>query len=130
VAQLLHDLDPTVVLLVATPLVLAAAAWALRMACSICSVDPPGFWQATFSVIVIAIANIVLRFWLNVTDATPGLASQLFAPMAISAAIVSASAQTGPFSAMMVTIVHGLLCVMCYLAVTTVGSALMAATLF
>ena len=100
------------------------------MSCSVCSVDPPDFWHAAISVVVIATVNIVLRFWLNVTHVPPGLGSQLLAPLVASSAVVSISVHTGPFSAVMVTLVHGLICSMCYLGATTLGSAIMANSIF
>ena len=125
-AGLLRDVDPTIVYAVAIPLGIAIGAWALRMACSFCTVATPDFWQASLTFILICVANVVLRFWLRVTDSTPGVGTQFFAPLVTTAFVVAISLPTGPFTALVVSVVQGLICGMVYiglLVLTTYASA-------
>ena len=109
-AYLLRDLDPAFALAILIPAGLLIAAWALQMACSFSSVEPPEFFQAVLSVIVICIANVVLHFFLQVTQVPPGLESYLLAPLLTTMVIIALSVQTGPFSALLVTVVHLFIC--------------------
>ncbi len=49
------------------PLGVASAAWALQMSCGFCSVEPPEFWLAVTTIVLIATANAVLRMVLQIT---------------------------------------------------------------
>ena len=83
-AQLLHELDPTLVLVVLLPLGALVAGWALQMACSICSVEPPDFWHSVLAVVIICISNVVLRFWLRVSEAPANFSTQYVAPVVLT----------------------------------------------
>ena len=52
------DLDALWTLAALVPLGVAAAAWALQMSCGFCSVEPPEFWHAVTTVVIIAVANV------------------------------------------------------------------------
>ncbi len=92
------------------PLAMAVAAWALQMASGFCSVDPPEFWHAVTTVVIIAVANAVLRFVLHAADAAHGIAPQYFAPILITSAVITLSIPTGPFTALTITVVQLVLC--------------------
>jgi hypothetical protein len=123
-AHLIRDLDPTFVLAVLIPLGALAAGWALQMACSICSVEPPDFWKSVLAVVVICISNIVLRFWLRVTETPANFGTQVFAAAVITALVIAMSIRTGPSAAFKVTCTHGVLCGLIYCVVSAMGKAL------
>ncbi len=125
-AQSLRDLDPTFVLIVLVPLAAATAAWALRVACSVCSVESPDFWHSVLAVVIICVANIVLRFWLKVSHVPTGIGPQVVAPLVTTALVIAMSVRTGPLSACKVTFVHGMLCGLIYCMVTAMGKVLIA----
>ena len=64
-AQVFSDLDPTFIWAVLLLLGALIAGWALRVACSVCSVEPPDFWYSVLAVVIICISNIMLQFWLR-----------------------------------------------------------------
>ena len=109
-----YDVDTLWTLAALAPLAVAAAAWALRMACGFCSVEPPEFWHAVIIVVVIAVTNVVLRFFLQVTDSAHGMGPQYFAPALATSAVIALSLPTGPFSALTITVVQVVLCAMIY----------------
>ena len=125
-AQMLHDIDPTFVLAVLLPLGALTAGWALQVACNICSVEPPDFWQSVLTVVIICVSNIVLRFWLRVTEAPADLSTQIFAAAITTALVIAMSIRSGPLAALKVTLVHGVLCGLIYSAVTVMGNAMIA----
>lgn len=92
------------------PLGTAVAAWALQMASGFCSVDPPEFWHAVTTVVIIAVANAVLRFVLHAADAAHGIAPQYLAPILVTSAVITLSVPTGPFTALTITVVQLVLC--------------------
>lgn len=108
------DLDALWMLAALVPLVLAAAAWALQMACGFCSVDPPEFWHAVTTVVIIAIANAVLRFVLQSSDAGYSMAAMYLAPFLATGAVITLSLPTGPFTGLTITVVQGVLCALMY----------------
>lgn len=125
-AQLLSNLDPTFVVVVLLPLAAVIGGWALRVACSVCSVEPPDFWHAVLAVVIICVANIVLRFWLRVIQAPIDFSTQFVAPVVVTGLVISMSVRTGPWSACKVTFVHGILCALLYCAALVMGKVLIA----
>jgi hypothetical protein len=114
VGQFFYDFDALWTLAALVPLAIAASAWALQLACGFCSVEPPEFWQAVTTIVIIALANVVLRFVLYTTDAAEGIAAQYFAPILATSAVISLSLPTGPFTALTVTTVQVILCALMY----------------
>ncbi len=108
--SLLHSLDPILVGTVVLPLGLIGAAWALRMACAICSVRVPDFVPAATVVVVSIVANIGLRMILTHNHLSLGLGSQLLLVLLSSALIISISVRTTIASALAVTITQVFLC--------------------
>lgn len=128
-AQLLSNLDPTFVVVVLLPLAAVIAGWALRISCTVCSVDPPDFWQSVLAVVIICVANIVLRFWLRVVQAPIDAGTQFIAQAVVTALVVSMSIRTGPWPACKVTFVHGILCGLIYCAALVMSKAIIASAL-
>ncbi len=125
-AQLLPELDPTLMLVVLLPLGALVAGWALQMACTICSVDPPDFWHSVLAVVIICISNVVLRFWLQVSEVPADFGTQLFAPAITTGLVIAMSIRAGPLGAFKVTFVHGVLCGLIYCVASVMGKALIA----
>lgn len=125
-AQMLRDLDPTFVMAVLLPLGTLAAGWALQVACSICSVEPPDFWQSVLAIVIICVSNVVLRFWLRVSDIPTDLGTQLLAPVLTTGLVIAMSIRAGPFAACKVTFVHGVLCGLMYCVASAMGKVLIA----
>jgi hypothetical protein len=127
--QLLPELDSTLVLAIFLPLGALIAGWTLQMACNICSVEPPDFWQSVLAVVIICIANIVLRFWLRVSEIPATHTTQLLVPAIITGLVIAMSIRSGPFAAFKVTFVHVVLCGLIYCVVSVMGKALIAGVL-
>ena len=125
-AQVLSDLDPTFVWAVLLLLGALIAGWALQVACSVCSVEAPDFWYSVLAVVIICISNIVLQFWLRVTQAPADFSTQILAPAVITVLVIAMSIRTGPLAALKVTLVHGVLCGLIYCVVTVMGNAMIA----
>ncbi|MEM8944737.1 MAG: hypothetical protein AAGD11_06090 [Planctomycetota bacterium] len=123
--KLLHELDPLVVSTVVMPVALLAAAWALRMACAVCSVKVPDLMTAAAVVVVIMAANFGLRLGLGYHEMSLNLGSQLLLVLLISALVVSFSVRTSIASALAVTITQVFLCGALYVGVTEFGRALL-----
>ena len=109
-AQIFHGLDPTLVFLVLVPTAAAIAAWALQLACKICDVEVPDYLHCLLAIIVVAIANVVLRFWLRVNQEPLAFGAEWLAPVATTILVLSVLIRTGPINACKVLLVHGLLC--------------------
>lgn len=124
--QVLSDIDPTFVWAVLLLLGALIAGWALQVACSVCSVEPPDFWYSVLAVVIICVSNIVLQFWLRVTQAPADFSTQILAPAVIAVLVIAMSIRTGPFAALKVTFVHGVLCGLIYCAVNLMGKVLIA----
>jgi hypothetical protein len=92
------------------PLAIAVASWALQMASGFCSVDPPEFWHAVTTVVIIAVINSVLRLALNAADASQGIVPQYVAPILVTGAVITLSIPTGPFTAVTIAVVQLILC--------------------
>ena len=110
----LESIDPLVVLAVVTPLILAIGAWSLRMACSICAVEPPTFWHALLTLLILLIANVVLRFFLHVTQTPATLGTQYVAPVVTNAVVIAVSLPSGPIAAIIIAIVHAIMTAVIY----------------
>jgi hypothetical protein len=127
VDQFFTDSDALWTLAALVPLGLAAAAWALQMACGFCSVDPPEFWHAFTTVVIIAVANTVLRFVLHATDSAGGFGSQYLAPALAMSGVICVSLPTGPFSAITIAVVQIALCSMIYFSLAWLQATIVAA---
>jgi hypothetical protein len=111
------NLDVIWALAALVPLGIAAAAWSLQMSCGFCSIEPPEFWHAVTTVVIIAFTNVILRFVLQVTDQSAGMAPQYLMPAIATAAVIAVMLPTGPFSATTITVVQVVLCALMYYAV-------------
>jgi hypothetical protein len=116
VTPIWNDLDAVWTLAALVPLAVAAAAWALQMSCGFCSIEPPEFWHAVITVVIIAVTNVVLRFVLQMTDSAGGMMGNYAAPAIATATAISLSLPTGPFSATTITVVQVVLCALMYYA--------------
>ncbi len=121
-----NHLDPAFLFLVVVPVGLAIAAWTLQMACSIAAVDPPDYWQSMLCVVLIAVANVILRYWINVSVPDPDLGYRVILPLGMTAAIVAVMVRVGPVSAVVVTVCEGAICAGIYIGVSMASSALIA----
>jgi len=110
----INNFDALWTLAALVPLAVAAASWALQMACGFCSVEPPEFWHAVTTVVIIAVSNAVLRLVMHVSEAGDGLAQQYAAPVLATTAVITLSLPTGPFTALTITVVQVVLCAMLY----------------
>jgi hypothetical protein len=126
-SQFLDRLDPALLFLVVVPVGLAVAAWALQMACAVSAVDPPDYWQSLLCVVLAVVANVILRFWVNISVPDPGLGYHLLLPLGMTTAIVAVMARVGPISAVVVTVCEGAICAGIYIGVSMASSALIAA---
>ena len=124
-AELLTRIDPALVLFVLLPAGLAAAAWALQMACAVSDVEPPDYWQSLLCVFLVVVSNVLLRFWVNTTMFDPGLGAQLIWPLVMSSAIVAVMVRIGPLSAVVVTVCEGAFCLAIYIGFSMASSALL-----
>ncbi len=113
-SEILRVTNPEIVLALTAFLCLGAVAWSLRMSCSLCSIEPPDFWQAALTSVIVVAANIILRFWFSVAEVPTGWGTQLVAPLVVSAGVVAASIRIGPISALGVTVVQGVVCAVLY----------------
>ncbi|MCH8840304.1 MAG: hypothetical protein IH831_06430 [Planctomycetes bacterium] len=128
-AQVLSDLNPTFVLAVLLPLGVLITGRALQVACRVCSVEPPDFWHSVLAVVMICVSNIVLQFWLRVTEAPADFSTQILAPAVTTAIVIAMSIRTGPLAALKVTFVHGVLCGLIYCVANVMGKVLIAGVL-
>ena len=122
--NLLRSLDPLLIGTIVLPLGLIGAAWALRMACAICSVRAPDFVPAASVVVVSLVANFGLRIILNHNNLALGLGSQLLLVLLTSAVIISISVRTTIASALAVTITQVFLCGLMAFGLNEVGQAM------
>ena len=128
-AQLISGIDPSLVLIILLPLAAGIACWALRVYCTICGLDPPDFWRAVLAVVIICVANVVLRFWLRVIQVPVGSETQILAALLMTILLMAMSTRTGPFAACKVTFVHALLCGLIYGVVQVMSESLIAGVL-
>ena len=127
--SLIHGLDPGLVFLVLLPAAAFVAAWALRVSCNICEVEPPDYLHCLLAVVIVAVANVVLRFWLRINDGPISFEAQVLAPLATTVIVLSISIRTGPINACKVIVVQGILCGMIYCAVVVVKKSIMLASI-
>ncbi len=123
--QLLALFDPFLVSLIFLPAALFISAWALQMACGFAAVEPPDYWQSLLCMFLVVVANVLLRFWVNVSIPEPGLGSQVLGPLAVTAGIIAIMVRTGPFSALMVTLCEGGICAVLFIGFSMLVSAVM-----
>ena len=112
-----NNLDVLWALAALVPVAVAAAAWALQMSCGFCSVEPPQFWHAVITCVLIAFVNVILRFVLQMTDGAQGFVPQYFLPAIATAAVIALALPTGPFTATTITVVQVMLCALIYYAI-------------
>lgn len=105
------------------PLGVASAAWALQMSCGFCSVEPPEFWHAVTTIVLIAIANAVLRLVLQITGSAYGMAPQYFIPALTTSAVIAIALPTSPVTALSITMVQLVLCALIFIAVAWLKDA-------
>ena len=117
--SLLYNLGPVLFWAIAIPVSLAVAAWALKIACAICSVESPEFWQSVVTVIVVCAANAIWRYYLEISLFPLGLGTHLIAPIVITVAILAISLATDLGSALMIASVQICICAAIYLTLTT-----------
>jgi hypothetical protein len=110
----LSNLDAVWTLAALVPLAVAAAAWALQIACGFCSADPPEFWHAVTIIVVTAITNVVLRFLLQATDSAHGIWAEYVAPAVATAVVIAVGLPAAPFMALTIMVVQVFLCAMMY----------------
>ena len=110
----LSNVDELWVLAALVPLGLAAAAWAFQMACGFCSLDPPEFPHAITTVVIVAVANAILRLVLQTSGLGEGIGPEYVAPALTTTAIIALSLPTGPFTALTITAVQVVLCAVMY----------------
>ena len=122
--QYAFQFDPVLLFLILTPLALAVAGWTLQMACAISAVEPPDYWQSLLCVFLVSVANVLLRFWVNISVPDPGLGYQLLWPLGMTAAIIAVMVRVGPFSAVVVAICQGAICAGIYLFVSMASQTL------
>jgi hypothetical protein len=111
-----NEVDAFWTLAALVPLAIAVAAWALQMSCGFCSVDPPEFWHAVTTVVIVAVANVILRFVLQVNGATHDMTTQYFMPAITTATVLAIALPTAPFTATTITVVQVVLCALIYYA--------------
>jgi hypothetical protein len=113
---MMSDLDAVWTLAALVPLAVAAAAWGLQMSCGFCSIEPPEFWHAVTTVVIIAVTNVVLRFVLQMTDTGDGMTAQYLMPAIATSTVIALTLPTGPFYAATITVVQVVLCALMYYA--------------
>jgi len=124
VTEIISRFDPTLVFLVFLPAALFIAAWALQMACGFAAVEPPDYWQSLLCVFLVVVANILLRFWVNISIPDPGFWCHVGWPLVITAGIIAVMVRTGPFSALMVTACEGVICAVLVVGFSMLSSAI------
>lgn len=112
--ELLRDLHSLWLLAAAVSAAIAAAAWALQMACGFCSVEPPSFTHSVVTIVIIVASNVVLRVILQLLGDGEGVTAEYLAPAASVAIVICLSLPTGPFSAATIAVVQLALCAMMY----------------
>ncbi len=122
--ELLSRFDPTLVFLVLLPAALLIAAWGLQMACGFAAVEPPDYWQSLLCVFLVVVANLLLRFWINVSVVDPGFWSHAVWPLVVTAAIIAVMVRTGPLSALVVTACQGAICAVLFIGISMLSSAI------
>ena len=122
----LRVIDPTVVAIILVPILLAIAAWALRISCSFSAVDPPEFLQSAFTVVLICVANIAVSFFLHYTEAAPGIGTRLLIPLLVTAAMIAVAVRTGPLSALITTVSFASICGGVYYSLEVINAAMLA----
>jgi len=118
--------DPTIVAILLVPICLAIAAWALRLACSFSSVEPPEFLQSAFTVVLICVANVAVSFFMHFTQAAPGIGTHLVVPLLVTAAMIAIVVRTGPLSALITTVSFGSICGSVYYSLAALNAAMLA----
>ncbi len=111
------NLDVFWALAALVPIGVATAAWSLQMSCGFCSVEPPQFWHAVTTCVIIAFVNVILRFALQITDGGHGFVEQYLLPALATSAVIALALPTGPFTASTITVVQVVLCASIYYAV-------------
>lgn len=112
--ELLRDLNSLWVLAAAVSVAIAAAAWALQMACGFCSVEPPSFTHAVVTVVIIVVSNVLLRVLMQVCGVADGVTAHYVAPALAVSTVIAVSVHAGPFTAVTIAGVQLVLCASMY----------------
>ena len=121
----LLTLDDRALLTVAAPLLLVAAAWTLRLACWICALEMPEFGHAFLTLLAVIGANIGMRAVLRLTETPPSMLTQYAAPTLVSAAVIAVCLATGPYAALLVSVVHAVLTAGVYIGALVIVESLL-----
>ena len=121
----LRPWDPLVIGTIILPLGLVATAWALRMACAVCSVRVPDFMPAAAVVVVTITVNLALRMFLHYHQLSLGLGSQLLLMLLATSLIVAISVRTSICSALAITIIQAFICGLAYFGMSEVSQAML-----
>ncbi len=120
----LYQLEPTFFSAIAVVLGLLLAGRALTLACSICSIRPPSYWQAINALIVIGAANVCWYYGYDLYHTQVGLITHLLVPMLITVVLLAISLSTDLCSALLVASVQVCLCGLMYLFLNLLGGYL------
>ena len=122
VEELLRDLDTAWMLVVVAPTLLVTGAWTLQLASGFCATKTPEFWHAVLTVIAAGVANVALRLILMALGVTQPAPIQAMSAVLITSIVVALSLPTGPISALTITVVQAVFCVLLYLAIGWIGT--------
>ena len=119
----LYNLDAPLFWAVLILIGIVVAAWSLRIACRICSVDPPDFLPAVVAMIVVCVANALWNYYLQISHIHPSLCTHLVVPLILTVVLLAMSLSTGLGSALMKAFICGAF----YLALTILDGLVLAA---
>ncbi len=123
----LYNLDAPLFWAVLILIGIVVAAWSLRIACRICSVDPPDFLPAVVAMIVVCVANALWNYYLQISHIHPSLGTHLVVPLILTVVLLAMSLSTGLGSALMIASVQSFICGAFYLALTIFDGLVLAA---
>ncbi|MAT72829.1 MAG: hypothetical protein CMJ58_25390 [Planctomycetaceae bacterium] len=112
--QLLREIHPGWALLLGIPAAAAISAWALQIACEFCTVQRPKFWHAVAIVVVGALTNVSLRYFLPLMGFQSAFATETIAGLITTAMVIVVGVGTGPFTAVTIVVVQMTLCAVIY----------------
>ena len=120
-AHLPESPDEILMLALAIPMAVVAAAVALRLACLCSSVEPPSFWQAVSCIVVVGVINILFQVCVGAAGIPTGVMNQIVAPIVLSAVGIAICFQTGFCSALLITGFQALICSAGYVGFLVLG---------
>lgn len=121
----LLSLDEKALFAVAAPFFILAAAWTLRVACWVCSVETPEFGHALLTLLAVIGANIGMRALLHFTEVPTTMFTQYAAPTLVSAGVIAVCLATGPYAALLISVVHAVLTAAAYVGALVVVESLL-----